>query len=82
MKLILKKCAIYLLFQALFINAFCLCEFVHAANQQQPAVVKTMAVMNFDNRSSTGQWQWLGKGLADMIITDLSASERLMFLRI
>jgi TolB-like protein len=34
--------------------------------------------MNFDNRSSSGEWQWLGKGLADMIITDLSASERLM----
>ena len=42
------------------------------------ATVKTMAVMNFDNRSSTGQWQWLSKGLADMLITDLSASERLM----
>jgi TolB-like protein len=78
MKLILKKCAIYLLFQALFINAFYVCEFVHAANQQQPAVIKTMAVMNFDNRSSTGEWQWLGKGLTDMIITDMSASEQLM----
>jgi len=42
------------------------------------ATVRTMAVMNFDNRSSTGQWQWLSKGLADMLITDLSASERLM----
>lgn len=39
---------------------------------------KRLAVMNFDNRSSTGQWQWLSKGLADMIITDLSASEGLM----
>jgi TolB-like protein len=34
--------------------------------------------MNFDNRSSSGEWQWLSKGLADMIITDLTASERLM----
>jgi TolB-like protein len=37
-----------------------------------------VAVMNFNNRSSAGEWQWLSKGLADMIITDLSASERLM----
>ncbi len=36
-----------------------------------------LAVMNFDNRSSSKEWQWLSKGLADMIITDLSASERL-----
>lgn len=42
------------------------------------ATVRTMAVMSFDNRGSTGQWQWLSKGLADMLITDLSASERLM----
>lgn len=40
--------------------------------------VKKLAVMNFDNRSSFGEWQWLSKGLADMIITDLSASERLI----
>ncbi|MHC4757288.1 MAG: CsgG/HfaB family protein [Planctomycetota bacterium] len=40
--------------------------------------VKKLAVMNFDNRNSSGEWQWLSKGLADMIITDLSASERLM----
>ena len=40
--------------------------------------IKTLSVMNFDNRNASGQWQWLSKGLADMIITDLSASERLM----
>lgn len=39
---------------------------------------KKIAVMNFGNRSSFGEWQWLSKGLADMIITDLSASEQLM----
>jgi TolB-like protein len=39
--------------------------------------VKTIAVMNFDNRNP-GEWQWLGKGLADMMITDLSASETLI----
>ncbi len=42
------------------------------------AEVKKLAVMNLDNRSSSAEWQWLSKGLADMIITDLSASERLM----
>ena len=40
--------------------------------------VKRLAVMHFDNRSSSKEWQWLSKGLTDMIITDLSASERLM----
>lgn len=34
--------------------------------------VKKLAVMNFDNRSSSKEWQWLSKGLADMLITDLS----------
>lgn len=42
-----------------------------------PLNVKKLAVMNFDNHSPDGQWQWLSKGLADMIITDMSASERL-----
>lgn len=40
--------------------------------------VKRIAVMNFDNRNADGQWQWLSKGLADMLITDLSACEQLM----
>jgi len=37
----------------------------------------SIAVMNFDNRSPTGQWQWLSKGLADMLITDLSQCTQL-----
>jgi len=48
-----------------------------AAPDQAPAAV---AVMDFDNRSPSGQWPWLGRGLADMIVTDLSASGRLVIL--
>jgi len=36
----------------------------------------TLAIMNFTNRSQNPQWQWLFKGLADMLITDLSRIER------
>jgi TolB-like protein len=38
---------------------------------------KTLAVLEFDNQSAQGEWQWLAKGLSDMLITDLSASYRL-----
>jgi TolB-like protein len=38
---------------------------------------KRIAVMNFNNRNADAQWQWLSKGLADMLITDLSACEEL-----
>jgi len=34
----------------------------------------TLAVMNFVNRGTGDGWDWLEKGLADMLITDLHAS--------
>ncbi|MFH1824625.1 MAG: CsgG/HfaB family protein [Candidatus Firestonebacteria bacterium] len=39
---------------------------------------KTIAVMNFVNRGN--DWVWLSKGLADMLITDLSKSNSLQVL--
>ncbi len=36
-----------------------------------------IAVLDFVNRNPGDQRDWLGKGLADMVITDLSASDRL-----
>ncbi len=39
--------------------------------------VKTVAVLDFVNRNPADGRDWLGKGLADMVITDLSASHRL-----
>ena len=39
--------------------------------------VKTVAVLDFVNRNPADGRNWLGKGLADMVITDLSASHRL-----
>lgn len=37
----------------------------------------TLAVLNFTNRHPADGWDWLSKGLADMLITDLSATPRL-----
>jgi len=41
------------------------------------AAPQTLAVLNFTNRNPDDGWDWLEKGLADMLITDLSASARL-----
>lgn len=38
---------------------------------------QTIAVMYFDNQSGSSDLDWLREGLADMIITDLSRSEKL-----
>jgi TolB-like protein len=53
---------------------FCINHQAYCATENNNSKI---AVMNFDNRSSSKEWQWLSKGLADMLITDLSASERL-----
>ncbi len=36
----------------------------------------TLAIMNFANRSQDPEWQWVSKGLADMLITDLSRTDK------
>ncbi|MDK1032477.1 MAG: CsgG/HfaB family protein, partial [Planctomycetia bacterium] len=41
------------------------------------AKVRTLTVLNFANRHPGDDWDWLAKGLADMLITDLSATSRL-----
>lgn len=41
---------------------------------------KTIAVMFFENKSATPQFNWLQEGLTDMLITDLSRSEKLTVL--
>ncbi len=39
---------------------------------------RTVVVLNFVNRNPGDGWDWLGTGLADMLITDLSKSASLM----
>ncbi len=46
----------------------------------QMAGKKTVAVMYFDNQSGSSDLDWLREGLVDMIITDLSRSEKLSLL--
>jgi len=38
---------------------------------------ETIAVVNFINRNAPDDWDWLEKGLADLLITDLARSDRL-----
>lgn len=38
---------------------------------------KTLVVMFFENQSSSAELEWLRKGIADMLITDLSRSSKL-----
>ena len=44
------------------------------AEETEPQFPLTLAVMNFTNRAPGDGWDWLEKGLADMLITDLHAS--------
>ena len=44
----------------------------------QPQSVASIAVLNFVNRNPGDGWDWLGKGLADLLITDLSKSASLI----
>lgn len=41
---------------------------------------KTIAVMFFENKTNTAEFEWLREGLADMLIADLSRSEKLTVL--
>ena len=54
--------------------AFTLTGTAFSAQEETPP---TLTVLNFVNRHPGDQWDWLSKGLADMLITDLSASKRL-----
>jgi len=46
------------------------------AQETPPESPVTLAVLNFANRNPGDGWDWLGTGLADMLITDLSHSAR------
>ncbi len=47
------------------------------ADDHSSDTVKSVAVLDFVNRNPADGRDWLGKGLADMVTTDLSASHRL-----
>ena len=40
----------------------------------------TLAVMYFTNRGEEGDWDWLRKGFADLLITDLASCDRLLLI--
>ena len=48
------------------------------AQETPPQSRITLAVLNFANRNPGDGWDWLGTGLADMLITDLSKSSSLV----
>ncbi len=60
-------------FLCILVSSLLLCG-AGAPEKEQPT---TLAVLNFVNRNPGDGWDWLGTGLADMLITDLSSSERL-----
>lgn len=43
---------------------------IHSAEAVESSTVNTLTIMNFTNRGT--EWNWLCKGLADALITDLS----------
>ena len=59
------------LFSPVFLAAWATIAFVFAA----PAGANTLAVTYFDNHSTIPEYDPLGRGLADMLITDLSVVE-------
>jgi len=76
-----RRCTLLIICQAVLVAVFSLAGSPRAAENTAPAqTVTTIAVMDFDNRSSSGEWGWLSKGLADMVVTDLSASSSLVVL--
>ncbi len=62
------------------LTAFVLSRAPMAAAQDHEAGddIKALAVMYFEDRGGGEEWQWLSTGLADMLITDLGRSERLL----
>ncbi len=57
---------------------FVLAVTVSGAAWAEPSDRMTLAVMYFTNRGGEGEWDWLRKGLADLLITDLASSDRLL----
>ena len=58
-------------------SALALCACLFALGPAFAADAPTLAVLNFTNRNPGDGWDWLQKGLADMLITDLSATDKL-----
>jgi len=70
---------LFVLCQVAFFALFSLYECLDAAEEEvAPGDIRTLAVMNFTNRNPGDGWDWLEKGLADMLITDLSKSASLV----
>ena len=66
------------LFELALFAVSCLCGAKGAAGEEAgPEDVRTVAVLNFVNRNPGDGWDWLGTGLADSLITDLSKSASL-----
>ncbi len=62
--------------RALLLLLLCGCILVSQSGHAT-ARVTSVAVVDFYNVTQDTKWHWLGKGLADMLITDLSVSDRL-----
>lgn len=59
--------------RALLISAFCAFGQADPVDEELPAAsAETIAVLNFANCNPGDGWDWLTKGFADMLITDLS----------
>ncbi|HSK70720.1 MAG TPA: tetratricopeptide repeat protein, partial [Pyrinomonadaceae bacterium] len=79
--------AVIILAFAVIAIAFIQLGEIRRANQPIPETAlpqlpgkKTLAVMFFENQSETEELDWLRQGLADMLITNLSRSEKLTVL--
>ena len=62
------------LLQIFSLLGFLFCLIVPGLARAQEA--PTLAIINFTNRNQNLQWQWVSKGLADMLITDLSRTDK------
>ena len=48
------------------------------SSSASPQPAQTLAVVNFINRSAPDDWDWLEKGLADLLTTDMARSDKLV----
>ena len=65
------------LFKAIAASLICLVLATGVRAGEEPERI-TLAVMYFTNRGGAEEWDWLRKGLADLLITDLASSDRLL----
>src|SRR5438045_1233602 len=63
---------------SLLLVLMCLCGSALSAEAPAPPDKNSLAVLDLANRNQGDAFDWLGKGLADMLIADLSASKKLL----